>query len=386
MTKLNVNGKAVEVDVDPETPLLWVLRDALGLTGTKFGCGMALCGACTVHLDGQPVRSCQVPVSAVGDKPVTTIEGLSKDRSHPVQKAWIEHDVPQCGYCQSGQIMSASALLAKPSRAPPTPTSTPPWPATSAAAEPTSASAPPFAAPRRSRPATPDHREFDNEKEFPGRKPHVRESIDIVVAPRTFVGGLVIAISLPACKQSPQVERRTARSSSPTPGCASAPTTASPSSATARRWARVCTPRCPCSSPKNSASSLERIKVEFAPPGDAYINNLIGGQITGGSTSVRDGWEKLRKAGATARHDARQRRRGGMGRRRAKLQGRQRRHPLAAIQEADVRRSGRGRLQTARAQGRAAQARVAVHDDRQGAEAPGHAGQGGRQRASTAST
>jgi len=101
-----------EVDADPETPLLWVLRDTLGLTGTKFGCGMALCGACTVHLNGQAVRSCQVPVSAVGDQPVTTIEGLSNDRSHPVQQAWIEHDVPQCGYCQSGQIMSASALLA----------------------------------------------------------------------------------------------------------------------------------------------------------------------------------------------------------------------------------------------------------------------------------
>ena len=111
MTKLNVNGKPVEVDVDPETPLLWVLRDTLGLTGTKFGCGMALCGACTVHLNGQPVRSCQTPISAVGEQPVTTIEGLSQDRSHPVQQAWIELDVPQCGYCQSGQIMSASALL-----------------------------------------------------------------------------------------------------------------------------------------------------------------------------------------------------------------------------------------------------------------------------------
>ncbi len=112
MTQLNVNGKAVEVDVDPDTPLLWVLRDTLGLTGTKFGCGMALCGACTVHLNGQAVRSCQVPVSSVGAQAVTTIEGLSADRSHPVQQAWIEHDVPQCGYCQSGQIMSASALLA----------------------------------------------------------------------------------------------------------------------------------------------------------------------------------------------------------------------------------------------------------------------------------
>ena len=112
MTKLKVNGNAVEVDVDPETPLLWVLRDSLGLTGTKFGCGMALCGACTVHLNGKPVRSCTTPVGTVGDQAVTTIEGLSKDHSHPVQKAWIELDVPQCGYCQAGQIMSASALLA----------------------------------------------------------------------------------------------------------------------------------------------------------------------------------------------------------------------------------------------------------------------------------
>jgi len=112
MTKLNVNGKDTEIDVDPDMPLLWVLRDTLGLTGTKFGCGMALCGACTVHLDGQPIRSCVTPVSAVGTKAVTTIEGLSPDRSHPVQRAWIELDVPQCGYCQSGQIMSAAALLA----------------------------------------------------------------------------------------------------------------------------------------------------------------------------------------------------------------------------------------------------------------------------------
>jgi aerobic-type carbon monoxide dehydrogenase small subunit (CoxS/CutS family) len=111
--KLNVNGQSVEVDVDPETPLLWVLRDTIGLTVTKYGCGMALCGACTVHLNGEPIRSCVTPVSAIGEQPVTTIEGLSKDRSHPVQKAWIEIDVPQCGYCQSGQIMSAVALLAK---------------------------------------------------------------------------------------------------------------------------------------------------------------------------------------------------------------------------------------------------------------------------------
>ena len=112
MIKLSVNGRDTTVDVDPDMPLLWVLRDTLGLTGTKFGCGMALCGACTVHLDGQPIRSCVTPVSAVAAGKVTTIEGLSSDRSHPVQKAWIELDVPQCGYCQSGQLMSAAALLA----------------------------------------------------------------------------------------------------------------------------------------------------------------------------------------------------------------------------------------------------------------------------------
>ncbi|HMN45296.1 MAG TPA: (2Fe-2S)-binding protein [Povalibacter sp.] len=113
MLKLTVNGASHEVDVADDTPLLWVLRDTLGMTGTKYGCGMALCGACTVHIDGAATRACVTPASAVAGKSITTIEGLSPDRSHPVQKAWIEFDVPQCGYCQSGQIMSAAALLAK---------------------------------------------------------------------------------------------------------------------------------------------------------------------------------------------------------------------------------------------------------------------------------
>ncbi len=108
-----LNGKSQTVDVSPEMPLLWVLRDTLDLTGTKFGCGMALCGACTVHINGEATRSCTTPISKVAGKRVTTIEGLSHDGSHPVQRAWIEIDVPQCGYCQSGQIMSAVALLAK---------------------------------------------------------------------------------------------------------------------------------------------------------------------------------------------------------------------------------------------------------------------------------
>ena len=112
-TTLKVNGTERTVDVDPNMPLLWVIRETLGLTGTKFGCGMALCGACTVHLDGNPIRSCVTPVSSAAGKSVTTIEGISPDRSHPVQQAWVELQVPQCGYCQSGQIMSACALLAK---------------------------------------------------------------------------------------------------------------------------------------------------------------------------------------------------------------------------------------------------------------------------------
>jgi len=108
---LNINGKKQQVDVDPKTPMLWVLRDHLNLTGTKYGCGVAACGACTVHLDGTAVRSCQLPVSSIGNKAVTTIEGLSEKGDHPLQKAWLEHDVPQCGYCQGGQMMSAAALL-----------------------------------------------------------------------------------------------------------------------------------------------------------------------------------------------------------------------------------------------------------------------------------
>jgi isoquinoline 1-oxidoreductase subunit alpha len=111
--QLEINGKPQSVDVPPNMPLLWVLRDTLGMTGTKFGCGMALCGACTVHIDGEATRSCVTPVSSVVGKKITTIEGLSPNRSHPVQRAWIEVDVPQCGYCQSGQIMSAASLLAQ---------------------------------------------------------------------------------------------------------------------------------------------------------------------------------------------------------------------------------------------------------------------------------
>ena len=112
-TRFKINGKSVDVKAEPDTPLLWVIRDEVGLTGTKFGCGMALCGACTVHLDGVPVRSCSTPLSAAAGKSVSTIESLSSGaKMHALQAAWISHDVPQCGYCQSGQLMSAAALLA----------------------------------------------------------------------------------------------------------------------------------------------------------------------------------------------------------------------------------------------------------------------------------
>ena len=111
MIRLTINGTPQDIDADTDTPLLWVLRDHLSLTGTKYGCGMALCGACTVHVDGAAVRACVLPLQAAEGKSVTTIEGLSKNRSHAVQRAWIEMDVPQCGYCQSGQVMSAAALL-----------------------------------------------------------------------------------------------------------------------------------------------------------------------------------------------------------------------------------------------------------------------------------
>ncbi len=112
-TSFTLNGRAVTARSESDTPLLWVIRDEIGLQGTKFGCGAQLCGACTVHLNGQPVRSCSTPVEAVAGKKVATVESLSRNNSHPLQKAWIAHDVPQCGYCQSGQLMSAAALLAK---------------------------------------------------------------------------------------------------------------------------------------------------------------------------------------------------------------------------------------------------------------------------------
>jgi isoquinoline 1-oxidoreductase alpha subunit len=140
---ISINGKTQDVTAPGDMPLLWVIRDLLDMKGTKFGCGQALCGACTIHLDGEAVRSCSLQISQVGEGKITTIEGLSEDGSHPLQKAWVEHIVPQCGYCQSGQIMSAAALLEKnPSRI-----SKQPWKAISAAAGRTTESRMPFLQP-----------------------------------------------------------------------------------------------------------------------------------------------------------------------------------------------------------------------------------------------
>ncbi len=113
MITFSLNGETVRLDIEPDTPVLWAIRDEIGLTGTKYGCGIGQCGACTVQLDGTPVRSCQLPVTALEGRSVTTVEGLSPDGAHPLQRAWVEFSVPQCGYCQSGQLMSAAALLAK---------------------------------------------------------------------------------------------------------------------------------------------------------------------------------------------------------------------------------------------------------------------------------
>src|SRR3989449_780386 len=276
-----VNGKRQTVTVAPDTPLLWVLRDTLGLTGTKFGCGIAQCGACTVHLDGVATRTCVLPVAAVAGKRVTTIEGLSKNRAHPVQRAWIAEDVPQCGYCQSGQIMAAAALLAKnphPSDADIDTVMT-----NICRCGPISGSAPPSIARRRRR----NMRASSNVTR--------REFLETAAVAGA---GLVIGFHIPA-------------------GARFGPTPAAPF--TPNAWLRInpdesvlvmvdrsemgqgVTTSLPMLLAEELEADWSKIRIDFAPADKAYINPMFGMQGTGGSTSVRAAYTPLRKAGAAAR-------------------------------------------------------------------------------------
>ncbi len=307
--QLRVNGKSLSADVDPNTPLLWVLRDSLGLVGTKFGCGMALCGACTVHVDGDPVRACSTPVSSVAGKAITTIEGLAPapDKLHPLQQAWIDHDVPQCGYCQAGQLMSAAALLAT-HPSPRTPTSTTPWRATSAAAVLISVCVPPSTAPptsfRGARPmnarldvsADESLRDLIRDMES-GSMPRSLRAIKL--DRRSFLkftglagGGLLLGFSIGEPAEAatpgefaPNAFLRIASNGSilifnKGPEIGQGIKTAFPliiAEELDARWADV--------------------RVEQAPVNPA----VYGRQSAGGSRSIPDSWDQLRRAGAMAR-------------------------------------------------------------------------------------
>src|SRR6266705_2683160 len=276
-----VNGKSRTVTDAPDTPLLWVLRDSLGLTGTKFGCGIAQCGACTVHLDGVATRSCVTPVAAVAGKRVTTIEGLSANRSHRVQKAWIAEDVPQCGYCQSGQLMAAAALLA---------TNPHPSDADIDAAMTnicrcalTSGSAPPSTArPRRRDMSTPTQ-----------------------VTRRAFLetagaasAGLVISFYLPS---GPRFRSTTAGPFAPNAWLRIGADESVLVIVDRSEMGQGVTTALPMLLAEELEADWSKIRIEFAPADKAYTNPMFGMQGTGGSTSVRAAYTPLRKAGAAAR-------------------------------------------------------------------------------------
>ena len=227
---LFVNGRSQDVDVEPDTPLLWVLRDALNLRGTKYGCGIAQCGACTVHLDGTAVRSCVTPASSVGGRKITTIEGLAPEARHPLQRAWIAEQVPQCGYCQSGMLMSAGDAARAPSRSRPMPTSTALSAATSAAAAPTSG----FARPSTARPAP---------RRRGRRQVSMTSRADFLVAGgAASATALVVGFKLwPSLRTAlAQARRRRRRASTRSRrGCASIPTARSASTRRRPRWDRA---------------------------------------------------------------------------------------------------------------------------------------------------
>ena len=296
---ITVNNQMVNVDAEPDTPLLWVLRDHLGMTGTKFGCGMALCGACTVHIDGAATRSCVLPLSAVAGKSITTIEGLSRDRSHAVQKAWLEIDVPQCGYCQSGQIMSAAALLKAQSQT------------------------------QRRRYRCGHVRQYlplrylpKNPQGDSPRRGIAREGRgevrpvsdpsrrDFLNATATVGGGLILALALPEA-------RRPARSSAAAGRCRG-----SPAGGQLNAWLKIAGDNSitiivdrsemgqgvytalPMLLAEELNIDFDAIRIVAAPVGDAYINPGNGGQITGTSNSVQDVLGQAAHGGRNRAHHA----------------------------------------------------------------------------------
>jgi isoquinoline 1-oxidoreductase alpha subunit len=328
MPALDINGTTTNLDIPDDMPLLWAIRDVMGLTGTKFGCGVALCGACTVHLDGQPIRSCVTPVSAAAGKKITTIEAIGNDPvGAKVQDAWRQVDVVQCGYCQSGQIMSATALLqanAKPSDADidnamagnicRCGTYGRIRKAIKIAAGIPSPAVAPAAQPARARKG--------NEE-----RTHM-ETKDIGFAPRLHEGRRrgrrrpavrLLAVRLQRNGKEGQNDRKeppsekavgqaaTAASNErrawpTTPSSASTARASSRSSSTRSRWGRAPSPRCRCCWPRSWAPTCRKVKLEQAPADNSlYADPLLGGQVTGGSTSVRGAWKPLREAGAKVR-------------------------------------------------------------------------------------
>ena len=372
MTRLSVNGQSHDVDVEADTPLLWVLRDTLGLIGTKYGCGIAECGACTVHVDGAPMRSCSVPVSAVAGRHITTIEGLAENGTlHRVQKAWLDHDVPQCGYCQSGMIMAVAALLA-------------------AKAE---------ADRRRHRRRDHQYLPLRHLPAHPRRDPRRRRrrdgregAVTLPVSRRSFLlsvaaagGSLALGFDIPFGPQAalaeggaPEITAWIVIEPDDTVIIRVAKSEMGQGSFTAL--------------PMLVAEELEcdwsKVKAEFAPPHENLARNRVWGDMsTGGSRSIRTSHERSAQGRRHRARHADRRRRRAMGCRRRRLPCReQRHHPRAERAHGDLRRDRRGRRRDRAAEAGQAQGPEGLEADRQADEAASTSPTRSRASRSTAST